>query len=112
MVRWDLPGLAEREIDDRQSAHLPPASAVATLTAPAAEWESALPTLRLPASAETLGPVPVDERASEESQERYVIRVPRSGRADLARALREFQGERSARKLPHIRVQVDPRDLG
>ncbi|HEX7738410.1 MAG TPA: primosomal protein N' [Marmoricola sp.] len=112
LVRWDLPGLAEREIDDRQSAHLPPASAVATLTAPAAEWESALPTLRLPASAETLGPVPVDERASEESQERYVIRVPRSGRADLARALREFQGERSARKLPHIRVQVDPRDLG
>jgi primosomal protein N' (replication factor Y) len=110
LVRWDFPGLAEREIDERQSAHLPPASAVATLTAPAAELEAALPELGLPAFAERLGPVLVDD--AEDRTERYVVRVPRAERDRLATALREFQGERAARKQPHIRVVVDPRDLG
>ena len=32
LVRWDPGGLARREIDERQSAHLPPASRVATVT--------------------------------------------------------------------------------
>ena len=32
LVRWDPAGLARREIDERASAHLPPASRVATLT--------------------------------------------------------------------------------
>jgi len=110
LVRWDFPGLAEREIDERQSAHLPPASAVATLTATAEELEAAMPALRLPAVAERLGPVPVDD--AEERTERYVVRVPRAERDRLAQSLREFQGERAARKLAHVRVVVDPRDLG
>ena len=32
LVRWDPSGLARREIEERQSAHLPPASRVATVT--------------------------------------------------------------------------------
>ena len=31
-MRWDPGGLARREIDERSSAHLPPASRVATVT--------------------------------------------------------------------------------
>lgn len=111
LVRWDLPGLAEREMAERQSAHLPPASAVATLTASTDVLEEAIGALVLPAGAERLGPVPVDDD-TDERRERYVIRVPRAARTGLAQALRAFQGERSARKLPHVRVCVDPHDLG
>ena len=107
LVRWDPAGFADREINERQSAHLPPASVVATLTAAPEHLDEALPGLELPSVAEVLGPVPVGEESV-----RYVVRVPRAERGRLVSALRRMQGERSTRKLPHIRVQVDPRDLG
>jgi primosomal protein N' (replication factor Y) len=43
---------------------------------------------------------------------RVVIRVPRAAGAALSRTLLEMQGVRDARKLPALRVQVDPPDLG
>ena len=58
LIRWDPAGLARREIDERVSAHLPPASRVATVTGEPDDLEAALPTLQLPAGAEVLGPGP------------------------------------------------------
>jgi primosomal protein N' (replication factor Y) len=107
LVRWDPAGYADREILDRQSAHLPPASVVATVSAAPAELENAMAALALPPAAEVLGPVPTGEDSL-----RYVVRVPRGERLLLVGALRRMQGERSTRKLPHVRVQMDPRDLG
>ncbi len=107
LVRWDPAGFADREVNERQSAHLPPASVVATLTSTRELLDEALPALALPGVAEVLGPVPVGEESV-----RYVVRVPRAARGALVSALRRMQGERSTRKLPHIRVQIDPRDLG
>jgi primosomal protein N' (replication factor Y) len=54
-----------------------------------------------------LGPVPAADE-----QERMLLRVTRSQAADLAHALHEAAGVRSARKaaLP-VRIQVDPADL-
>jgi primosomal protein N' (replication factor Y) len=37
-----------------------------------------------------------------------VVRVPRAAGPALSRSLVEMQGVRSARKLPTVRVQVDP----
>lgn len=114
LVRWDPSGLARREIDERVSAHLPPASRVATVTGEPDDLAQALPTLSLPPGAEVLGPVPVegahDER--DEAVVRYVLRVPRASGEALSLALREMQGKRSARKLTHLRVEVDPVSLG
>lgn len=122
LVRWDPGGLARREIDERASAHLPPASRVATLTGAPDDLEAALPALVLPAGAEVLGPVPVplggpfsgtgppQDRDAEVM--RYVLRVPRSAGDALSRALRDVQGARAARKQPHLRVEVDPAHLG
>ena len=77
LIRWDPAGLARREIDERLSAHLPPASRVATVTGEPDDLEPALPTLELPPGAEVLGPVPVESRdARDEEQVRYVVRVP------------------------------------
>ena len=102
LVRWDPAGFAQREIQERQQAHLPPASRVATLTGPADLLEPALAALVLPTGAETLGPVELDQ------EQRYVVRVPRAAGAQLSRALVALQAQRSARKEPHLRVEVDP----
>jgi len=64
----------------------------------------------LPAAAEVLGPVALETGAS--GSQRFVVRVPRAARGELTRALVELQARRSTRKLPHVRIQVDPRDLG
>lgn len=107
LLRWDPGGFAAREIDERSEAHLPPASRMATLTGPAEDAEALLAALALPPGGEVLGPVP-----GEGDEVRYVVRVPRRAGAALSRALREVQGQRSARKLPHLRVEVDPHELG
>ena len=115
LVRWDPGGLARREIDERHSAHLPPASRVATLTGTRADLEQGLAAIELPPGAEVLGPVPVEpprDSTADVDQERFVLRVPRSGGAALSRALQDLQARRSTRKLPHLRVEVDPAELG
>ena len=113
LIRWDPAGLARREIDERLSAHLPPASRVATITGAADDLEQALAVVALPPGAEVLGPVPVEEREGrEEPAVRYVVRVPRASGPALSAALQAMQAHRSTRKLPHLRVEVDPAELG
>lgn len=103
LVRWDPVGFAQREMADRQSAHLPPASRLATVIGAEADVEAAAAALVLPEGAELLGPVPADDDAV-----RLVVRVPRASGPALSRALVEMQGVRDAKKLPALRVQVDP----
>ncbi|MET0999469.1 MAG: primosomal protein N', partial [Marmoricola sp.] len=114
LLRWDPSGLARREIDERQSAHLPPASRVATITGAPDDLEQAVAALQLPAGAEVLGPVPVEAPRDAVAEEavRYVVRVPRSSGAALSAALGDLQAHRSTRKLPHVRIEVDPAELG
>ncbi len=114
LVRWDQSGFAEREISERREAHLPPASRVATLTAEPDLLEQALAMLVLPAGAEVLGPVPLEPVPGERPgpEQRLVVRVPRTAGAALSAALVAMQAQRSARKEPHVRTQIDPPDLG
>ncbi len=117
LVRWDPGGFAGRELEERQSAHLPPSSRLATLTAAEADVDTALAGLQLPAGAEVLGPVPVEPSGpgpprDDGQQVRAVVRVPRGSGPELSRALAEMQRLRSAKKLPSVRVQVDPVALG
>ncbi|CAM3233211.1 putative primosomal protein N' [Nocardioides dubius] len=107
LVRWDPAGFAARELAERQSAHLTPASRMATLTGSVGALSDAMVLLDLPEHADVLGPVPVP--GSED--ERVVLRVPRSDGGSLSRALGEMQRLRSARKLDPVRVQVDPVQL-
>jgi primosomal protein N' (replication factor Y) len=104
LVRWDPAGFARREMEERRSAHLPPASRMATITGEPGAVDDALTLLRRPPGAELLGPVPVE--GSEEV--RAVVRVPRAHGTTLTDALGELQRVRSARKLDAVRVQVDP----
>jgi primosomal protein N' (replication factor Y) (superfamily II helicase) len=106
LVRWDPAGAAERELAERTSTRRPPAARVATVTGPGDAVDELLGA-RLPGSAETLGPLPVDEQ-----NVRAIVRVPHGHGQELSRALKQAQADRSARKLTHLRVQVDPAALG
>jgi primosomal protein N' (replication factor Y) len=115
LVRWDPAGFAHREMTERQSAHLPPASRLATVTGPEDDVEQAVAMLDLPPGAEVLGPAPVPtppgERrpATDEPPDvRAVLRVPRTAATALSRTLVQMQGVRDAKKLGPVRVQVDP----
>lgn len=107
LVRWDPAGFAEREAEDRASAHLPPASRVAVVSGEESAVAQALADLELPPGSEVLGPVPVDDE-----EFRAVLRVPRRSGPVLSRALVEMQGVRAAKRRVAVRVQVDPHDLG
>ncbi len=102
LVRADPVGVVERELSARAEVHLPPTSRLATLDGPP-EVLAALAARPWTPDAEVLGPVPLDE-----ASERLVLRAPRSQGLALAAALRAVQAERSAAKLPPVRVQVDP----
>ncbi|HNO39862.1 MAG TPA: primosomal protein N', partial [Marmoricola sp.] len=107
LIRWDLSGLAQREMAERQQAHLPPASRMFQLQGQRDQLEALVASLSLPEQVEALGPV---ELADELAQ--LVLRVPRAQGDHLAQVLRGAQAARSVRKLPHVRVRVDPHDLG
>ena len=117
LVRWDPAGFADRELGERQSAHLPPASRLATLTGAEDDVIAAVDALTLPSGAEVLGPVAVPPSPGSMSgpsdpdapaSHRAVVRVPRAVGAELSLTLTQMQGVRSARKQPPVRVQVDP----
>jgi primosomal protein N' (replication factor Y) len=103
LVRWDPAGFARREMAERQSAHLPPASRLATVTGTAAAVEEALAAFVRPPGAEVLGPAPHGDE-----EVRAVVRVPRAHGAALSAALGDLQRTRSSRKLTAVRIQVDP----
>jgi primosomal protein N' (replication factor Y) len=113
IVRWSPGGYAARELTERQAAAMPPAARVAELTGPAEAVEDLLARVgqtlgRLRIAPRMLGPVAHDDESV-----RTLVSVPRSGGAGLARALRDGQAARSAKKLPGtVRVRVDPAALG
>ncbi|MDT0201504.1 primosomal protein N' [Nocardioides sp. AE5] len=104
LVRWDPGGFAARETEERRSAHLPPASRMATISGEAGAVDDALTVLGPVPDVEVLGPVP----AGDGDEVRVVLRVPRARSAALAEALGQLQRVRAARKLDAVRVQVDP----
>ncbi|MBC9735105.1 primosomal protein N' [Nocardioides marmotae] len=111
LVRWDPGGFAARETAERQEAHLPPASRLATITGEPGAVDDALTLLSLPEVGEVLGPVPTSLGEQDDPEVRAVVRVPRASGAALGRALGELQRVRSARKLDPVRIQVDPYSL-
>lgn len=110
LVRWSPGGHADRELAERRQLGFPPVTVFAELTGEIGAVDEFLADATLPASSEVLGPVPV--RGGDGDAARALIRAPRSAAAELAVALHAAQGVRSARKLPPVRVRVDPVDIG
>jgi primosomal protein N' (replication factor Y) len=101
LVRWDASWLAARELADRESAGLPPATRVAILRGSIGDIEEVGRALTTPHR--LLGPV----------ARRAIVTVRREDGAALGRELRGIAAVRSARSGPGMPVTVtlDPRDL-
>jgi primosomal protein N' (replication factor Y) (superfamily II helicase) len=115
LIRFDPVGHAERELAERTALGFPPAVTIAEVLGDADAVDELIAATALPPEGQVLGPVPIPtDRAAPAGRGdvRALIRVPRSTGADLAAALHDAQGVRSARKAPVVRVRIDPVDLG
>ena len=106
VVRADPAGFAARELAARAETHLPPTARLATVDGPD-DVLADLAGRAWTAHTEVLGPVPVDQRAPDAAQ-RLILRTPRREGAELATLLAGVAAERSAAKLPGLRIQIDP----
>lgn len=105
LLRWDPASYAEDELAERAQLGFPPAVRMASLTGRRTDLDDMLTLVELPEKAETLGPVQVEGS----DEERALVRVPRDRGAALAKALRDAQGRRSARRSAGgVRVRMDP----
>ncbi|WP_417617268.1 primosomal protein N' [Nocardiopsis mangrovi] len=112
LIRWDPGVFAERELADRRELGFPPAVAMASVTGGAPHVRELLDALRLPDSAELLGPVPVPQGGEDDRTERALLRVPRSHIRGLTAALKAAASARSARKDEHLtQVRMDPLEV-
>lgn len=115
LLRWDPGWHAELELAERAELGFPPAVRMASVEGSADAVASLLEELRLPDSAEVLGPVPLGELDDEgrAQRERALVRVPRADGRALAAAVHAARAARDARKVTEaVRIQLDPLSLG
>jgi primosomal protein N' (replication factor Y) len=106
LVRADPAGFAARELAGRAETHLPPVARLVTIDGPDEVLDDLAARTWTPRT-EVLGPVPVDQRTAEAGQ-RLILRAPKREGAELSHLLAAVAAERSAAKLPGLRIQVDP----
>jgi primosomal protein N' (replication factor Y) len=128
LVRWDPVWHATQELAARTELGFPPAMRMASVDGSPAAIADFLLSLRLPETADVLGPVPIDRGPGDrgpgdrgpgdrgpgdtEERERALVRAPRERGRDLAVALVEALKVRTARKDPdQVRIRLDPLEL-
>jgi primosomal protein N' (replication factor Y) len=120
LIRWDPVGHAEAELAARTEVALPPSVHMAALDGPGEAVTGLLEEIRLPDSAELLGPVPLPAGArrppgiaAEVPVSRMLVRVRREQGLALAAELRRGVAVVSARQAHEpVRVQIDPLHIG
>jgi primosomal protein N' (replication factor Y) len=107
LVRWDPAWLVARELGERRELGLPPAVRMAQLVGSRQALDAALAQLDLPASAQALGPIPLDSKDGWH----VLVRAPLEATFELTSALAALKAFRSARKERDlVTVRVDPVD--
>jgi primosomal protein N' (replication factor Y) len=110
LVRWDPSWYASQELAEREELAFPPARRVAAVDGTPDAIDALLDQAELPAAAEVLGPVPLDEEGEDE-RERALVRVPRTEGRALARALHQAMAVRAARKASELQIRMDPLEM-
>lgn len=107
LMRWAAPWLAERDLDDRTAAGLPPATRMAALVGDAAQIQDVASRVRV--SHRLLGPIPDPTRQDPDRQRGLIVVERRHGPA-LSAQLGAITATRSAegRSRP-VHVHMDPR---
>lgn len=120
LIRWDPVGHADAELAARTEVALPPSVHMAALDGTGRAVAALLDEIRLPDTAELLGPVPLPPgarrppgMAADEPVSRMLVRVHREQGLTLAGELRRGVAVVSARQTGEpVRVQVDPLQIG
>ncbi|MFZ1162426.1 MAG: primosome assembly protein PriA, partial [Mycobacterium sp.] len=120
LIRWDPVGHAGAELAARSEVALPPSAHMAALDGPREAVTALLGEIRLPDSAELLGPVPLPVGArrppgiaADAVVVRMLVRVRREQGLALAAELRRSVAVVSARQAHEpVRVQIDPLHIG
>ena len=108
LIRWDPVGFAKRQLQERQSAHLPPAARAISLQGSARDVLEVIDELSLPEPSQIIGPV-----AEPNGLARVHIGVPWRHGADMSHQLRNVLAQRqAAHRGDPVRVHVDPAQLG
>jgi primosomal protein N' (replication factor Y) len=105
---------ARQELAARTELGFPPAVRMAAVDGTPAALTDFLLSVRLPAVADVLGPVPLEggRRGGDQERERALVRAPREHGRELAAALFDALKVRTARKDPDpVRVRLDPPEL-
>ncbi|MCV7332405.1 primosomal protein N' [Mycobacterium cookii] len=120
LIRWDPVGHADAELAARTDVALPPSVHMAALDGTADAVAGLIEELRLPDSAELLGPAPLPPGArrppglaADVPVTRMLVRVRREQGLELAGELRRGVAVVSARQTHEpVRVQIDPLHIG
>jgi primosomal protein N' (replication factor Y) len=103
LIRWDPGWFAERELNSRADAGMPPARKVVAVTGQSADLDELLP--QLPLGVDVLGPVPFQDR------ERLLLTTPHRNATALLERLKAFIVQRSALGGTPLNFRLDPHDL-
>jgi primosomal protein N' (replication factor Y) len=109
LIRHDAIGFAERELQLRKSAQMPPAFGVIEVRCDEGMWLDAAQTLNLPPDARVLGPVLTKENNPKIPDERVLITFPRSIAPQVTKEIRLVIAKRTASKAKgKFHAKVDP----
>ncbi|MFM1786287.1 MAG: Primosomal protein, partial [Actinomycetota bacterium] len=109
LIRHDAIGFAQRELDLRKSANMPPALGVVEIRCDEGMWLDIFDSISLPMEAKVLGPVLTQETNPNVPKERVLITYPRSVASEVAKQIRTVIAKRTANKSKgKFHAKVDP----
>ena len=112
LVRWAPTDYAERLLDEREALGFFPATTMVALDGPAAQVRQVAEQVIREGGAELVGTVvrPAT-REGEENEVRTLVRTPLAGAASMLAVLTDIRRSRSARKVPLVKMSVNPPEL-
>lgn len=112
LVRWSLTDYAERLLDEREALGFFPATTMVALDGPAAQVRQVAEQVMREGDAELVGTVvrPAT-REGEENEVRTLVRTPLAGASSMLAVLADIRRSRSARKVPLVKMSVNPPEL-
>ena len=112
LVRWAPTDYADRLLDEREALGFFPAATMVALDGPAAQVRQVAEQVIREGGAELVGTVvrPAT-REGDENEVRTLVRTPLAGAASMLAVLTGIRRSRSARKVPLVKMSVNPPEL-
>lgn len=112
LVRWAPTDYADRLLDEREALGFFPATTMVALDGPAAQVRQVAEQVIREGGAELVGTiVRPATREGEENEVRTLVRTPLAGAGSMLAVLTDIRRSRSARKVPLVKMSVNPPEL-